>query len=137
MAGLNLTGPLDLGGMLNLTGGKITVGKLEVLVPSTPPGDPEHGTGAPVPLPPPAPIDVGAKVWVLSSFNATVTANGKPIVAQGMCIQGNTPTWPGMVQPSTNNVAPVTINHIAINVVGDLATILPTGAPAPLSKSGQ
>ena len=45
-------------------------------------------------------------------------------------------SWPGMVQPSVGNPT-ITVNSIAMNVVGDLGTILPTGAPASFSKHGQ
>jgi hypothetical protein len=67
-----------------------------------------------------------------------VTANGKNIVTQGMCAQGNpgTATWPGMVQPSSLNPT-VKVNNIPINVVGDMGTILPTGAPVIFTTSRQ
>lgn len=128
---------LVLSGMLNLTGtldlkpsGKLKIGALEALVEAA------EGTGAPVPLPPPGPVDTGTKVKVQKSFNATVTANGKALVTQGVTMQGNTPTWPGMVQASIGNPT-VTANFIPINVANDLAVTLPTGAPAPLTTSGQ
>ena len=41
-----------------------------------------------------------------------------------------------MVQASIGNPA-VTVNGVPANVVGDLGTILPTGAPATFSASGQ
>jgi uncharacterized Zn-binding protein involved in type VI secretion len=127
MTNLDLSGPLNLAGMLDLKpSGKVTIAKVEALVQGA------TGQGAPVPLPPPA----GTKVTVRLSFNSTVTANGKAIVTQGVTMQGDIPTWPGVVQPSTANKL-VTVNHIPINVVGDLALTLPTGTPAPLTTSGQ
>ena len=99
-----------------------------------------QGQGAPVILPPPpaAPADTGIDAWIFKSFNATVTADGAPIVTQGMCAQGNpgTATWPGMVQPSMQN-ATVTINFIPINVQGDMGTTLPNGGPVAFAPSGQ
>ena len=91
-----------------------------------------------IPPPPAAPSDAGLGVWIFKSFNSTVTAGGTAIVTQGMCAQGNPgmASWPGMVQPSMVNPG-ITINRIAMNVVGDLGTILPTGAPAPFTASGQ
>ncbi len=55
-----------------------------------------------------------------------------------MCAQGNpgTATWPGMVQPSTVNPG-VKVNNIAMNVIGDMGIILPTGAPVTFTSSGQ
>jgi hypothetical protein len=41
-----------------------------------------------------------------------------------------------MVQASIGNPG-VTANFIPINVANDLAVTLPTGAPAPLTTSGQ
>lgn len=141
MADLQLTGILDFGGVLNLVGGHVTANGAEVLV------EAPRGTGssqgqapAPVPIPPPpaTPSDPGVDVWIFKSFNSTVTAGGKAIITQGMCAQGNpgTATWPGMVQPSMVNPT-VTVSQIAMNVVGDLGTILPTGAPVPFTTSGQ
>jgi hypothetical protein len=131
MTDLVLSGMLNLSGTLDLKpAGKLKIGALEALVEAA------EGTGAPVPLPPPAPVDLGTKVTVQKSFNATVTANGKALVTQGVTMQGNTPTWPGMVQASIGNPG-VRANFIPINVAGDLAVTLPTGAPAPLTTSGQ
>jgi len=144
MGGLVLSGMLDLQGTLELvgdSGGRVKVGPVEVLVEGRRGVGAAHGTApAPVPIPPPpaAPSDPGLQVWIFKSFNSTVKAGGKAVVAQGMCAQG-TPgqaTWPGMVQPSTGNPG-VTVNHLAMNVVGDLGTILPTGAPVPFTASGQ
>lgn len=143
MAGLKLAGTLNLAGMLTLdaSGGKVTAGGAEVLVESSAPGEPHHGTGAPVILPPPpaTPTDAGLKVWVVSSFYkfiAVKSATGnKPVVALGMVMQGDLPMWPGMVLqgPST-----VTLNRVPVNVLGDQAVIFPTGAPVGLSVgSGQ
>lgn len=144
MGDLVLSGILNLKGMLKLAGkdgGKVKVGVLEVLVEVTKgQAGAAQGQGAPVILPPPpaAPTDPGVDGWIFKSFNATITAGGKNIVTQGMCAQGNpgTATWPGMVQASMMNPT-VTINDVFINVVGDMATILPTGAPLVFSQSGQ
>jgi hypothetical protein len=142
---LKLAGLLNLVGNLKLAGrdgGKVKVGENEVVVEATKgqAGAAQGQAPAPVPIPPPpvAPSDPGLDVWVFKSFNLTVTTNGKNIVTQGMCAQGNpgTATWPGLVQPSMLN-ATVTINRIPINVVGDMGTILPTGAPATIKASGQ
>jgi hypothetical protein len=131
MGDLVLTGMLNLSGTLELKpSGKLKIGSLEALVEAA------EGNGAPVPLPPPAPVDTGTKVTVKKSFNATIKVNGKALVTQGVTMQGNTPTWPGMVQASIGNPT-VTANHIPINVVNDLAMTLPTGAPTPLTTSGQ
>jgi hypothetical protein len=144
MADLQLSGILDFGGVLDLAGqagGHVTANGVEVLVEATRGAGESHGKApAPVPIPPPpaTPSDSGLEVWIFKSFNSSVTAGGKNIVTQGMCAQGNpgTATWPGMVQPSMVNPG-ITINHIAMNVVGDLGTILPTGAPVPFTASGQ
>lgn len=143
MADLVLKGMLNLAGNLMLqgsSGGKVKVDTLEAIVEcSSPPGDPNHGMAPPVILPPPpaAPADPGPKVWVINSFNKTVKAGTKPIVTQGIAIQGNVPTWPGMVLPSQGNTGPVTINHLPINVQNDQAVIFPSGGTAVLSTSGQ
>ena len=93
---------------------------------------------APVPQPPPpaTPSDPGLGVKVVTSLNPLVRANGKPAVAGGACMQGNVPSWPGTVQPSIGN-AGVTAGGVALNVVGDVATILATGAVVPLTGDGQ
>ena len=39
--------------------------------------------------------DPAPGVNVIVSFNLTIKAGTKPIVAQGMCMQGSTPSWPG------------------------------------------
>ena len=149
MGDLVLKGNLNL--MLNLTlkgeGGKVLIGTNEALVERTPPGDPEQGTSpAPVLIPPPpaTPADADRKVWVVKSFNSTVMADTRPIVALGMAMQGGLPggapgppTWLGMMLPSSGNTETVTINHIPINVVNDKAIIFPNGASAPLATSGQ
>jgi hypothetical protein len=143
MADLKLGGLLNLMGNLTLkaSGGKVKVGDAEVLVESSAPAGPKHSTTAPpVPLPPPpaTPTDTGSGVWVISSFNKTVKIGAKAIVALGMVMQGNIPSWPGMVLPSKGNTDPVTVNHVPVNVLGDQAVIFPTGAPADLNgSSGQ
>ncbi|MCG9967141.1 hypothetical protein L9W92_03615 [Pelotomaculum terephthalicicum JT] len=145
MGDLKLSGLLNLAGNLKLTGrdgGKVKVNEIEVVV-ETQKGQAgaSHGQApAPVPIPPPpgSPTDPGLDVWVFKSFNPTVKANGKNIVTQGICAQGNpgTATWPGMVQTSIMN-STVTINRIFINLLGDMCIILPTGAPVPIKVSGQ
>lgn len=138
MADLTLKGMLNLVGNLKLNpdGGKVLIGDagLEALV------EEAEGQAAPpvlIPPPPASPSDPGPKVKVISSFNKTVTANGKNIVALGIVMQGNGPSWPGMMLPSAGNTSPVTINHIAINVANDQATIFPSGGVGSLSQSGQ
>jgi uncharacterized Zn-binding protein involved in type VI secretion len=142
MANLELSGLLDLSGNLNLAadGGKVMVSNQAVLVELTPTSRPAHcSAGVPVMMPPPpaTPTDLGVFVNVINSFNKTVKIGGKPVVAQGMVMQGNTPTWPGMVLPSTANTGPVTANHLPINVTTDKAVIFPSGASATLDESGQ
>jgi uncharacterized Zn-binding protein involved in type VI secretion len=133
MADLVLEGLLDLAGNLQLeasSGGKVKVGAVEALVVGA------EGQAPPVILPPPpaSPSDPAPGVKIISSFNQTVMAGGKAVVAQGMVMQGN--TWPGMVLPSTANPT-VTINGLPVNVIGDQATIFPSGAPATFAQSGQ
>jgi hypothetical protein len=140
MADLMLKGLLDFRGNLTLqgtSGGKVIVDTAEVLVELAPPQT--HGTAPSVILPPPPapPIDVGGGVVILNSFNKTVKAGTRPIVTQGMVMQGSTPTWPGMVLPSQGNTGPVTVNGIPMNVVGDQAVIFPSGGTASLGTSGQ
>jgi hypothetical protein len=142
MADLLLSGMLNLKGTLKLAGDLVKASNEPVLVESGR-GDPgkSHGQApAPVPIPPPpsGPQDPGLDVWIFKSFNATVTAGGKKVVAQGMCAQGNpnSATWPGMVQPSIKNPG-VKINNIPINVNTDMGIILPTGAPVTFNQHGQ
>lgn len=145
MGDLKLAGLLNLAGNLKLAGrdgGKVKVNEIEVVVETQKgqAGAAQAQAPAPVPIPPPpgSPSDPGLDVWLFKSFNLTVTANGKNIVTQGICAQGNpgTATWPGMVQPSIMN-STVTINRIFVNLVGDMCIILPTGAPALIKVSGQ
>ena len=141
MADLLLAGMLNLKGTLKLSGDLVKANSLEVLVTGQRGAGPTHGNApAPVPIPPPpaAPSDPGVGVWIFQSFNSTVTAGGKKVVAQGMCAQGNpgTATWPGMVQPSIGNPG-ITINNIPINVKNDMGIILPTGAPVRFTEHGQ
>jgi hypothetical protein len=141
MADLLLAGMLNLKGTLKLSGDLVKANSLEVLVTGQRGAGPTHGNApAPVPIPPPpaAPSDPGVGVWIFQSFNSTVTAGGKKVVAQGMCAQGNpgTATWPGMVQPSIGNPG-ITINNIPINVKNDMGIILPTGAPVTFTEHGQ
>ena len=142
-------GDLILKGRLNLVGrlalkDKVLIGdsKKEALVEQPAPGGKPHCTSAPPvmqPPPPAGPADIGTRVWVINSFNKTVTANGVAIVTMGMAMQGNGAIWPGMVLPSTNNPpgSGVAINHLAINVQGDKAIIFPSGGNASLDTSGQ
>jgi hypothetical protein len=135
MGELNLKGNLSLVGTLNLKD-KVLVEGVEALIELTPSGSP-HSTGAPpVNLPPPAPVDVGPKVWVINSFNKKITANDKPIVTMGMTMQGNNAIWPGMVLPSSNNTT-VYANKLKICVKGDKAVTLPSGGQVTLTDSGQ
>jgi hypothetical protein len=137
MADLKLKGVLNLMGNLKLNpeGGKVLIGDagLEALV------EEGEGQAAPpvlIPPPPASPSDPGVKVKVISSYNKTVTANGKNIVALGIVMQGDAPSWPGMMLPSVGNPT-VTINRIAVNVVNDQATIFPSGGVGIFTKSGQ
>jgi hypothetical protein len=139
MADLTLKGVLNLVGNLKLNpdGGKVLIGAsgAKALVVEA------EGQAAPpvlIPPPPASPSDPGTKVKVISSFNNTVTANGKTLVALGVVLQGNVPSWPGMMLPSVGNPLPsVTINHIAINVANDQATIFPSGGVGTFTTSGQ
>lgn len=143
MANLELSGMLDLSGNLDLSGadgGKVLVAGAEALVELAPTARPAHGSAPPVILPPPpaSPLDPAPFVNVINSFNKTVKAGGKPIVALGMVMQGNNPSWPGMVLPSQVNTGPVSCNMVPINVKGDQAVIFPSGGSAALSSaSGQ
>ena len=137
MADLTLKGVLNLLGNLELQpdGGKLLIGDagLEALV------EEAEGQAAPpvlIPPPPASPSDPGVKVKVISSFNKTVTAGGKNLVALGIVMQGDIPSWPGMVLPSIGNPT-VTINFVAINVANDQATILPSGGVGTFTQSGQ
>jgi len=146
MADLLLSGSLNLTGTLKLVGsegGKVKAGDREVLVEITPKGNPrfKHGQApGPVLIPPPpaTPADDGIDIWIYKSFNATVTANDKKIIALGICAQGKpgVATWPGMVQPSIGNTN-VKINQVAINVTNDSGLILPSGAAVTFTNSGQ
>ena len=134
MADLKLKGNLLLVGTLKLAGegGKVKIEGKEALV--------EGVTGtavSPVMIPPPpaGPTDPGLDVEVISSFNKTVTAGGKNIVAMGIVMQGNNPTWPGMMLPSSSNTGPVLINGFIANVVGDQAAIFPSGGIGDFSSS--
>lgn len=145
MADLILKGMLNLKGMLTLkgsSGGKVKIGaaQLEALVEVTPSDPPQSSSAPPVILPPPpaSPLQPQPTVWIVNSFNKTVKAGTKNIVAQGMCMQGQSgaPMWPGMLLPSTGNPT-VTINNIPINVVNDMASIFPSGGMATFNSSGQ
>jgi hypothetical protein len=143
MGDLILKGRLNLMGQLSLKD-KVLIGdsKKEALVEQIAVSGKAHSPSAPPvmqPPPPAGPIDSGTKVWVINSFNKTVTANGLAIVTMGMAMQGNGAIWPGMVLPSANNPpgSGVTINHLAINVQGDKAIIFPSGGSAGLDTSGQ
>jgi hypothetical protein len=136
MADLILKGPLNLVGKLNLEadGGRIFIGEWEALVEGE-----AQGSAPPViqPPPPAGPINTGTTVKVISSFNKTIKAGGKNIVASGIVMQGDPLMWPGMMLPSMNNNEPVTINGIPANVQNDQATLFPSGGMAIFDTSGQ
>lgn len=145
MADLTLTKTLNLTGNLTLqppSGGKVKIGDagLEALVEAAPSDPPQSSAAPPVILPPPpaSPLQPQPTVWIVNSFNKTVKAGAKPIVALGMAMQGQSgsPLWPGMVLPSAGN-ATVTINGVPANVVNDSAVIFPSGGSAAFSASGQ
>lgn len=138
MADLTLKGMLTLLGNLQLNpdGGRVLIGEagLEALV------EEASGQGAPPviqPPPPATPIAPQPDVKVISSFNKTVTAHGKNLVALGIVMQGSPSTWPGMMLPSVGNTGPVTINGVPINVAQDQATIFPSGGVGTFTDSGQ
>lgn len=135
MGDLKLTGPLNLMGNLTLED-KVFVGGTEVLVQAN-----NIGQAPPVILPPPpaSPTDPAPQVSVIVSFNLTVKAKTKPIVAQGMLMQGSTPSWPGMVLPSNANTGPTAVkaNGLPMNVVGDQGVVFPSGGSATFNSSGQ
>lgn len=136
MANLELEGPLDLLGTLDLAGqgGAVLVNGTKALVEGA-----STSVAPPVLIPPPPAkaVDDSPSVGIKKSLIAMITAGGKTIVATGLVLQGN--TWPGMVMPSQINAAPktVTANGLPINVVGDQAMIFPTGAPVPLKEANQ
>lgn len=143
MADLTLKGTLNLMGDLTLTpppGGKLKIGDagLEALVEAQPTGPPQCSAASPVMLPPPpaGPLQPQPTAWIVSSFNKTVKARDKHIVALGMAMQGLAPAplWPGMLLPGS---ATVTINHVPINVKNDQAVIFPSGGSAAFGESGQ
>lgn len=136
MAALTLTGMLNLTGVLKLNpaGGKVLIGDpaLEALVEGA------EGEAPPVliPSPPATPTDPGIKVKVVSSFNQSVTAGGKNIVALGNVMQGDIPSWQGTMLPSLSNKS-VTVDMVPINVQHDQATILASGGVGTFGQSGQ
>src|SRR6185436_891280 len=135
MGDLKLTGPLNLMGNLTLED-KVFVGGTEVLVQAN-----NIGESPPVMMPPPpaSPTDPAPQVSVIVSLNLTVKAKTKPIVAQGMLMQGSTPSWPGMVLPSSANTGPsaVKVNGLPMNVKGDQGVVFPSGGSATFNSSGQ
>lgn len=145
MADLTLKGTLNLMGNLTLkgdSGGKVKIGdsKLEALVEVTP-GDAAQCSSAPpviIPPPPASPLQLQTTAWIVNSFNKTVKAGGKNIVALGMVMQGQSgsPMWPGMMLPSSSN-SQVKANLIPINVKGDMAVIFPSGGSAKFDEDGQ
>ena len=146
MTDLLLTGMLNLTGSLKLAAnnGKVMAAGKEILVVVGLTGS-SQGNGIPVILPPPPapkPLDDGAEVRIIKSFNDSVmvnTSNGyKHAVALGLTMQGDVlKCWPGMILPSTNNTTMVTINRIAINVKDDTAVTLPNGGTVTFNVSGQ
>lgn len=144
MADLELKGTLDFKGSVNLvppSGGKVTAGGSAVLVEVSGTTGSAHGTAPPpVPIPPPPspPSDTGVDVWIIKSFNSTVQAGGKNIVAQGMLMQGTSGSahWPGMVLPSTGNTG-VKAGSIAMNVVNDMGIVMPSGGSATFTADQQ
>ena len=141
MADITLKGTLNLVGNLTFDGGKLLIGeaKAQALVEVLPSDPPQCSAAPPVMLPPPplGPTFPQPTVWIVSSFNQTVKAKNKAVVALGMAMQGqNAAPWPGMVLPSSGNPT-VTINGIPINVVNDQAVIFPSGGSAAFNVSGQ
>jgi hypothetical protein len=147
MTDLVLAGRLDLSGRLRLagSGGKVLAdggsGPREVVVETEPTGSPQaQAPLVPVPPPPATPSDPGLGVHVVSSFAKLVTIDvtGRPVpaVAQGLVLQGDVPSWPGSVLPSTSNTG-VRVEHVPVNVVGDQVVVFPSGAAVPLTASGQ
>jgi len=138
MADLILSGDLNLSRSLALSGsagGKVKVDSDEVLTVDA------KGVGVPVlqPPPPSGPLNEGTKVKVMRSFNSTVSANGKTIVTQGICTQGDDAKgfpWPGMILPSATNKG-VKIDGVPINVKNDKAITLPNGGSVTFNESGQ
>lgn len=136
---LKLKGMLDLKGLLNLEagGGVVTANEIEVIVQRPPASPPHHGIGIPVPIVPIAPIDPGVNTWIFLSFNQTVTISRIPIVTQGLHLQGNVPTWPGMAQRSVVNPT-ITIAKVPMLVLGDQGITFPNGGAVVYSNaSGQ
>ena len=135
MGDLKLTGPLNFMGSLTLKD-KVLVGGSEVLVVAN-----GLGQASPVILPPPpaSPTDPAPGVNIIVSFNMTIKAGTKPIVAQGMCMQGSTPSWPGMVLPSSANSGGTAVkaNGLPMNVVGDKGVTFPSGGSVSFTQSGQ
>jgi hypothetical protein len=138
MGDLNLKGRLNLMGTLTLkgSGGMVKVDDKEVLVQIMTTDPPQCTAAPPVIMPPPpaGPSDPAPLVRIINSFNQRVKAGSKNIVNGGMVIQGATPSWPGMMMPGA---AQVTINFLPVNVVGDKATIFPSGGTAVFTVSGQ
>jgi uncharacterized Zn-binding protein involved in type VI secretion len=130
---LQLSGRLILLGNLTLDDEVLIEGKKALVIQAS-----GQGT-APViiPTPPAGPIDPGVGVKVMMSLNVTVKAKMKPIVVAGSVVmQGNVPTWPGMMLPSVTNKG-VLINGIPACVEGDKAAIFPNGSNATITTSGQ
>ena len=139
MADLELNGPLDLMGTIDLVadgGGTVLVNGAAALVEGATGSD-----GVPVilPTPPASPIDTGTTVECVKSLGAGITASGKTVVTTGMIVQGASKSWPGMITPSTGNTGPhvVTANAVPINVEGDKAVVFPNGGSASFTSNGQ
>src|SRR5262249_10605528 len=145
MADLTLKGTLNVTGTRTLktaAGGKVKIGDpgLEALVEVTPSDPPQCSAAPPVILPPPpaSPLQPQPTVWIVNSFNQTVKAKTKNLVALGMAMQGQPPSpmWPGMMLPSSGN-STVTVNNVMINVGNAMAVIFPSGGSATFPMSGQ
>lgn len=135
MSELKLEGMLQLGGDLTLMATRVLADGEEILVVAGTSEQAHCSTAAPVLLPPTAPSDPGTNVWVNNSFNRTVKIGDKFVVAGGTCVQGNGPTWPGLLLPGSSKVL---IRGVPVGVAKkDQAIILANGAAVAFDLSGQ